>query len=1288
MKLKWQCVLGILLLGLCVSVMGAVKIETNPLCYSTGKLSAAEINKWFADNIKQEQYDIWFGKKNRLYLNGAWKFVRLTGMPKKNGEVQDTDFGEQNGFLKVGFDDSKWFNQPVPLLWRFKSAITEKDEKKIMNSLRRRCLALDVANAPAAVGWYRKTFSVPEAWKGGRVLLNFNAVTWRAGVYLNGKLLGVHTESHKPLFFFLPGQRMEESFQFDVTDELNFKGDNVLAVKVYSPFLGGGIWQEVYLEAVPRIYVERALVTPLPEKNAIGVKAFIQNTTGKNASINLTADIGPWKSSRYNFAKGTVQTVKGPSLQLKPGMNETSFELPVKNPQYWSPAKPYLYELTLKDQAGAILGKERFGYRTFRVGKNAFLLNGKPVFLRGKDNFPGCSGLHPLEINRFGILNRNNLMEDYLKNYMSCGFNYYRSQATYPVHIYHDLGDELGLISSVEEIYLVSGLAYHIRGGGSNESVIRKANGEAQLTKACKDAVKRRCYDMYNHPSICMFSCGNEIYDTKALSKRAPEWKKTGFGPYLRAIHDEFKKYDQTRPVTSASGRGPKGPGFGSLPLNLQTNKADFDDGHLYTESRSFMLMEDDNRKGSYKYYKDAYSKDNGYERPMIDGESFYFFEEDRKGSRTKFLGPHLDKNKQFDRKWLAENMKRISDAFWLSGKTNLFQWSMIPYRVATDETECLRIQGMALQKVIELERRKRKFLAGYVLHSPNIFDLPGVPNPGTFEAAQMAQQPVLASFNNLFGRNFVSGRSVKTKLYLLNDSEEVLNKALVKISLRDEDGKDIPLISVPFNALSSGGMAESEITLICPDKVRSGHCKLVLTVKNGAKTVSVNEYALYVLNRNDIKLSVKPVVPALYSPSDNRAFGKLLQRLGVKFKSIRTFSQLSSNDKVLIIPPGTVKKEIDTTALVKWVDAGGKVLVLEQRKMLSGLMPSKLIAVGGGFLGWRFSEIVLLSHPAFKGLHQDDFYFWNGNGVNPMSMALADMSVAPLKDCVVSMMISTNSRLGMTLCEARRGKGRFMFSQLKATDRFGSDSVATRYFLNLLNYTLGSFDDPNAPSIDQKDDQENASYKVNAAKTFFVDLKPYANMGFADKKAGDKQGGWTDQGPANDAHTMPTGKQTFAGVPFQIINPATNHGKSSIVLRGPASSFSTFLPSEVKRIMVGRKARKLFFLVAGAWVSDKTKESVAEFDIIMNIAGEGTIKHNVVELVPGQNYGDWWEPKPVPDAIIGWHGLAGTETSLKEVGAYVVEWVNQEPNVEVGWINFISKGHCMPILIAVTGEE
>jgi hypothetical protein len=201
-----------------------------------------------------------------------------------------------------------------------------------------------------------------------------------------------------------------------------------------------------------------------------------------------------------------------------------------------------------------------------------------------------------------------------------------------------------------------------------------------------------------------------------------------------------------------------------------------------------------------------------------------------------------------------------------------------------------------------------------------------------------------------------------------------------------------------------------------------------------------------------------------------------------------------------------------------------------------------------------------------------------------------------------------------------------------------------------------------------------------NPAGVFTVDLRKVCNMGFADPKGGDGEGGWSDEGPMNDLRQMPLGKRTFAGVPFDIIDPATNHGKSVITLCGKAVTPN--LPEKVRiPLAEPRRVRCLYFLHAASWGTP------GEIGSYLIHYADGTTA-TVANRIPETN-GNWWngyDPKeqshPIP--------LRVTNTlSGKPVWRYVrvFEWQNPKRTLPITAIEAVSNdGKQTPILIAVTG--
>ncbi len=227
-------------------------------------------------------------------------------------------------------------------------------------------------------GWYRRTFRVPAAWAGSRVILNFAAVSWQAHVYVNGKLAGTHRGDY-------------DSFSFDITHLLRKTGPNELVVGFYDPVgaagepvgkqvpgpphsiyhtASSGIWQTVWLEPVSADHVTALdLVPDLPRSRLL----ITASTTG-GAPVQVVA--------QALAGNKLVATATGP-----PGR---PFSLRIHGQQLWSPSDPYLYGLHLQLLSkGHVIDdvQSYFGMRSITLGRvggaTRILLNGHFLFETG-----------------------------------------------------------------------------------------------------------------------------------------------------------------------------------------------------------------------------------------------------------------------------------------------------------------------------------------------------------------------------------------------------------------------------------------------------------------------------------------------------------------------------------------------------------------------------------------------------------------------------------------------------------------------------------------------------------------------------------------------------------------------------------------------------------------------------------------------------------------------------------------------------------------------------------------
>lgn len=202
--------------------------------------------------------------------------------------------------------------------------------------------------------WYKRTFSVPSAWKNKDVVLNFGAVDWKADVFVNDIFIGSHKGGFTP-------------FSFNITPYLTGKSNQKLTVRVWDPTDRGyqprgkqvanpntiwytsvtGIWQTVWLEPVPKDYV-----------TSIKSVSNIDNNTLK-VTVN-TSEGSP----------ESVVTVKlidnGNVVATAKGIHGSEMRMVVQNPTLWSPSNPYLYDMSVSLSKNGKVIDEVKSYTAFR----------------------------------------------------------------------------------------------------------------------------------------------------------------------------------------------------------------------------------------------------------------------------------------------------------------------------------------------------------------------------------------------------------------------------------------------------------------------------------------------------------------------------------------------------------------------------------------------------------------------------------------------------------------------------------------------------------------------------------------------------------------------------------------------------------------------------------------------------------------------------------------------------------------------------------------------------------
>lgn len=226
--------------------------------------------------------------------------------------------------------------------------------------------------------WYRNSFSIPAAMKGKKILLHFGAVDWQTDVFINGKKAAMHQGGFDP-------------FSVDITPYLS-KGMQELVVKVWDPTDEGpqprgkqvrnpegiwytpvtGIWQTVWLEAVPQTYITKTWQTPDIDQNMLRVKTDVEDVRAGDKLM-----ISAW-DGKLKIAESTVNTT-----------DEAVLNIP--SPKLWSPASPFLYDLKImlvRNGKTVDAVQSYFAMRKISLGKDAhgiqrMLLNNTFLFEYG-----------------------------------------------------------------------------------------------------------------------------------------------------------------------------------------------------------------------------------------------------------------------------------------------------------------------------------------------------------------------------------------------------------------------------------------------------------------------------------------------------------------------------------------------------------------------------------------------------------------------------------------------------------------------------------------------------------------------------------------------------------------------------------------------------------------------------------------------------------------------------------------------------------------------------------------
>ena len=367
------------------------------------------------------------------------------------------------------FVDSTWQKINIPHDWAVELPFV-KSEQVEMDSHGYK--PVGGAYPETSIGWYRKHFSVDKSKSNKRFELQFDGIYRNAEIWINGFYVGTNFSGYV-------------GNSYDVSDYINFEGDNVLVIRVDATqyegwfYEGAGIYRHVWLHITDKIFipVDGVFVySKVKGKNAeVTIETTIQNNNLKNSNSVIYSYITDrngkilvkTKEQKVNLGIFKNQTVKQ-HLQLK-------------NPELWSLENPYLYRVVSVLKSGNKIIHQtitRFGIKTIHFdAKEGFFLNGKQLKIQGTNNHQDHAGI-------------GSALPDYLQYYRikllkEMGSNAYRASHNAPTPELLEACDSLGMLVVDEQ---------------------RLLNSSPEYIDQFKRLIKRD----RNHPSVFLWSIGNE----------------------------------------------------------------------------------------------------------------------------------------------------------------------------------------------------------------------------------------------------------------------------------------------------------------------------------------------------------------------------------------------------------------------------------------------------------------------------------------------------------------------------------------------------------------------------------------------------------------------------------------------------------------------------------------------------------------------------------------------------------------------------------------------------------
>ncbi|MGD1817882.1 MAG: glycoside hydrolase family 2 TIM barrel-domain containing protein [Pleomorphochaeta sp.] len=531
-----------------------------------------------------------FTSHKTLSLNGIWD-IKCYKNPHEvplhllSGEkLSNPDQIKVPSNLQIqGFDIPQYTNTQYP--WDAKENIKPPQVPKIDN----------------LVAIYQKTINLNnEEIESNIIHLTFEGVETSLALFINEQYVGYKEDSFTPS-------------SFEINKYLK-PGDNLISCIVTHYCSGSwledqdfwrlsGIFRPVNLEFLPKVYISDVFVNPELSSNLEDGNLRINLKLNKKANCKLSIFLSnaEIKSDKINLEDFSISKIKKGNLIIEKEINneeQISLNYNMGKIKLYNHETPYLYTLflVLEEKNSIYECALEFGYRKIEVIKNVIYLNNKRLVFHGVNR-------HEFNRDKAKAIDFSDIKKDLLimkeNNIDSIRTSHYPNQ-----NIFYSLCNRMGFYV-IDEVNIESH-GTTINAYGLKDYTIAIPYNRKEWNSCTIDRANNMVQRDKNHPSIIMFSCGNESSDGTILLKISQLLKKFG----NRIIHYENVSYDSEYEAIS------------DVESQMYTKPKDIEKFLIEHPKKPFMLCEYShamgNSCGNLKEYTDLARKYNNYHGGFI----------------------------------------------------------------------------------------------------------------------------------------------------------------------------------------------------------------------------------------------------------------------------------------------------------------------------------------------------------------------------------------------------------------------------------------------------------------------------------------------------------------------------------------------------------------------------------------------------------------------------------------------------------------------------------------------